>query len=213
LNLLIFGPPGAGKGTQSTRLAKDQSMKHISTGDLFRNAIRNKTKIGLKAQGYLDQGNLVPDEVVLEMVKEVFAHLRGQPFILDGFPRTVPQADGLGQLISDLGLTIDRALFLTVEPELLVSRLSGRRACGSCGAGFHIDEKPPKVPGICDNCGSALVQRSDDQPDVIRNRLEVYNKSTSPLKDYYARQGILKEIDGFGDEVAVYNRINNAIKK
>jgi adenylate kinase len=213
LNLLIFGPPGAGKGTQSARLSKDQGMKHISTGDLFRNAIKNKTKIGLKAQGYLDQGNLVPDEVVLEMVKEVFAELKGQPFILDGFPRTVPQADGLGKLVADLGLTLDRALFLTVEPDLLVSRLSGRRTCGSCGAGFHIESKPPKIPGICDSCGSTLVQRSDDQPEVIRNRLEVYNKSTSPLKDYYARQGILREIDGFGDETTVYNRINNAIKK
>lgn len=213
MNLLIFGPPGAGKGTQSVRLAKDQNMKHISTGDLFRNAIKNKTKIGLKAQGYLDQGNLVPDEVVLEMVKEVFAELKGKSFILDGFPRTVPQADGLGQLMADLGLTLDRALFLTVEPELLVSRLSGRRTCGSCGAGFHVESKPSKVPGICDNCESALIQRSDDQPEVIRNRLEVYNKSTSPLKSYYSKTGILREIDGFGDEAAVYSRINNAIKK
>ncbi|MBX9766293.1 MAG: adenylate kinase [Bdellovibrionales bacterium] len=213
MNLLIFGPPGAGKGTQSTRLAKDQNMKHISTGDLFRNAIKNKTKIGLRAQGYLDQGNLVPDEVVLEMVKEVFAELKGQTFILDGFPRTVPQADGLGRLVAGLGLRLDRALFLTVEPELLVSRLSGRRTCGSCGAGFHVESKPSKVPGVCDNCGSALIQRSDDQPEVIRNRLEVYNKSTSPLKEYYSKKGILREIDGFGDEAAVYSRINNAIKK
>ena len=213
MNLLIFGPPGAGKGTQSARLAKDQNMKHISTGDLFRNAIKNKSKIGVKAQGYLDKGNLVPDEVVLEMVEEVFADLKGKPFILDGFPRTVPQADGLSRLVARLGLNLDRALFLTVQPELLVARLSGRRTCGNCGAGFHVDAKPPKVPGVCDNCGNALIQRSDDQPEVIRNRLDVYNKSTSPLHEYYSRLGMLREIDGFGDEVEVYKRINNAIKK
>jgi adenylate kinase len=214
MNILLFGPPGSGKGTQSALLVEQMGMKHISTGDLFRAHIKNKTPLGLEAQSYMDKGNLVPDAVTIEMVKESLGG-RGalnQAFILDGFPRTIPQAEALDQLLKDLGLTLDKALFLEVPEEELVGRLSGRRVCKSCGAVFHVEARPPKKVGLCDVCGAeALYQRPDDQPEAIRTRLEVYGKTTLPLKDFYQARGKFVSIDGTGNTDQVLSLIKKAM--
>lgn len=212
MNILLFGPPGAGKGTQSAFLVEDLKMKHISTGDMLRSAIKNKTKLGLEAQVFIDQGQLVPDQVVIGMVEEEFKALGDQEFILDGFPRTTPQAEALDRLLVKTGQELKKALFLTVSNEVLISRLSGRRTCRACGAVYHIETKPPKKEGVCDSCGSReIYQRADDQADAIRTRLEVYDRNTSPLKDYYRGQGRLVEIDGTGEVTEVYSRIKKIV--
>jgi adenylate kinase len=211
MNILLFGPPGAGKGTQSAFLVEDLKMKHISTGDMLRAAIKNKTKLGLEAKGHMDGGNLVPDDVVIGMVEEEFRGLGGKSFILDGFPRTTPQAQALDQLLLKTGKELKKAVFLTVPTDVLVSRLSGRRTCRSCGAVYHIESKPPKN-GVCETCGSSdIYQREDDKAEAIRTRLSVYDKNTSPLKDFYHKQGRLLEVDGTGEVAAVYSRIKKVI--
>ncbi|MEK6554511.1 MAG: adenylate kinase, partial [Bdellovibrionota bacterium] len=195
MNILLFGPPGAGKGTQSAFLVEDLKMKHISTGDMLRAAIKNKTKLGLEAQGFINAGNLVPDDVVIGMVEEVFGELGGKSFILDGFPRTTPQAQALDQLLVKTGKELKKAVFLVVPHDALISRLSGRRVCKNCGATYHVDAKPPKQAGICDNCGkNEIYQREDDKAEAISTRLETYDKNTRPLKDFYQKQGRLLEV-------------------
>lgn len=212
MNILLFGPPGAGKGTQSAFLVEDLKMKHISTGDMLRAAIKNKTKLGLEAQGFINAGNLVPDDVVIGMVEEVFGELGGKSFILDGFPRTTPQAQALDQLLVKTGKELKKAVFLVVPHDVLISRLSGRRVCKNCGATYHVDAKPPKQAGICDNCGkNEIYQREDDKAEAISTRLETYDKNTRPLKDFYQKQGRLLEVDGTGDVTAVYDRIKKVI--
>mgnify|MGYP001594870524 CR=1 FL=1 len=212
MNILLFGPPGAGKGTQSAFLVEDLKMKHISTGDMLRAAIKNKTKLGLEAQGFINAGNLVPDDVVIGMVEEVFGELGGKSFILDGFPRTTPQAQALDQLLVKTGKELKKAVFLVVPHDALISRLSGRRVCKNCGATYHVDAKPPKQAGICDNCGkNEIYQREDDKAEAISTRLETYDKNTRPLKDFYQKQGRLLEVDGTGDVTAVYDRIKKVI--
>jgi adenylate kinase len=207
LNIVLFGPPGAGKGTQSALLVERLKMRQISTGDLFRNAVRNQTELGKRAKSFMDAGQLVPDDVVIEMVEEVLVGLKGQSFILDGFPRTIPQADALEALLERHDMNIGKAVFLEVPRNELLARLTGRRVCIACGAVFHNDTKPPKKAGVCDICGGEVVQRKDDQEDVIRTRLEAYDKSTSPLKVYFSSKGLLAEVDGTGATDGVYERL------
>jgi adenylate kinase len=213
LNILLFGPPGAGKGTQSNFLVERMSMRHISTGDLFRSAIKNKTPLGVEAKTYLDQGRLVPDSVTINMVDEVLGQVGKKSFILDGFPRNVIQAESLEKLLAKHGLNLDRALFLEVPSSVLVERLSGRRTCRNCGAVYHVQSKPLKNGKTCDSCGSAdIYQRDDDKPETIRTRLEVYAQQTSPLKDYYQKAKKLVEVDGQGNEESVFKRVKEALE-
>lgn len=209
MNIILFGPPGAGKGTQSALLVERNKMRHISTGDLFREAVKNQTALGVKAKSFMDAGQLVPDEVVIGMVEEVLQGLKGQSFILDGFPRTVPQAEALEGLLNQYGMSIGKALFLEVPRASLLSRLTGRRVCVSCGAVYHVETKPTKTNGVCDVCGGQVVQRKDDHEDVIRTRLEAYDKSTSPLKAYFANKGTLAEVEGTGSTEEVYRRLTS----
>lgn len=214
MNLILFGPPGAGKGTQSSLLIERMGLKHISTGDLFRSAIKNQTPLGKEAKGILDAGKLVPDSVTIGLVREVLSELKrsgAKGFILDGFPRNVIQADALEELLSELGLKLDRAVFLQVPLANLSSRLTGRRVCRSCGATYHIESKPTKRPGVCDVCGGEVVQRPDDKEDIIQTRLEAYEQSTSPLKDYYKRKGLFKDVDGLGSTEEVFSLIKKAL--
>ena len=212
MNLIFFGPPGAGKGTQSALLIDRLNMKHISTGDLFRAAIKNGTKLGTEAKAYLDAGKLVPDSITIGLVDEVLQTLDGKGFILDGFPRTVVQAEALGGLLSRLNLKIDKSLFLEVPLDLLLGRLTGRRVCKSCGTTYHIESKPPTTAGVCDKCSAAVVQRPDDYEEVIRTRLEAYEMSTRPLKDYYRTKGPFAVVDGTGSSEEVFSRIEQTLK-
>ncbi len=207
MNLIIFGAPGAGKGTQSAKLVDQYGIKHISSGDLFRNAISNKTELGLRAKGFLDRGDLVPDDITIGMVKEVLQGLGSQGFILDGFPRTVKQAEALQIVLESVSKPIDLALFLIVDHKVLLSRLVGRRVCSKCGAVYHIDSKPPKVSGVCDLCGSPLVHRPDDQESVIANRLEKYQEFTAPLRSYYDNLNLSVEVRGDREEKLVFEEI------
>jgi len=190
---------------------EDLKMKHISTGDLFRHNIKNETPLGLEAKKFMDAGQYVPDEVTIRMLKEAMKGLNGAQFILDGYPRTLPQAEALDALMKESGQKIGGAFFLEVPEEQLVSRLSGRRLCKGCGAVYHVDNKPPKDPKACDECGGEIYQRSDDQPEAIRERLRVYAEKTLPLKKYYKEQGKLSELDGTGEVTEVYERLKAAI--
>lgn len=211
MNILLFGPPGSGKGTQSSLLVERQSMKHISTGDLFRANIKNKTPLGTEAKSYLDKGNLVPDSVTINMVDDALNKLEGRSFILDGFPRNTAQAEALKGLLAKKGLKLEKALFLEVARERLVDRLSGRRTCRDCGAAYHIVAKPTKLSSVCDNCGSKdIYQRDDDRAEAIATRLRVYDDSTSPLKVYYEKSGLLEVIDGEGEVEQIFQRIVKA---
>lgn len=206
MNLILFGAPGAGKGTQSELLIKRDTMTQISTGDLFRAAIKNQTELGKKAQAFMDKGELVPDSIVIGMVEEVLSK-GNSSFILDGFPRTVPQAEALDQLLQKLHLKVDKAIFLEVPNRILMGRLTGRRVCKTCATVYHIESKPSKVEGVCDKCGGAVVQRNDDKEEVIGNRLKAYEEFTMPLKNYYKKTGQYAEVDGNRDTEEVYKSI------
>lgn len=207
MSIVLFGPPGAGKGTQATRMVKEGSKFHISTGDLFRAAMKNQTPLGLEAKSYVDSGNLVPDSVTIGLVKEVLEANSDQDFIFDGFPRTSPQAEALEQLVNEMGVSpIKHALFLEVPQEILFKRLTGRRLCRDCGTVYHVEANPTTVEGKCDNCGGETYQRKDDSEDVISTRLEAYAKSTEPLKDYYQEKGLFVAVDGQGDPDDVFSR-------
>ncbi len=213
MNILLFGAPGAGKGTQSELLVKKLSFLQISTGDLFRAAIKNKTALGQTAQSYMDKGELVPDSVVIGMVDEVLANLNGKNFILDGFPRNVAQAEALGKILSQRQLEIGKAVFLEVPSEALLSRLTGRRVCKSCGAVYHIASKPTHKTGVCDSCGGEVIQRNDDKEDVIATRLKTYAESTAPLKQYYKSLGKLVAVDGDRNSEEVFVSIKAELGK
>jgi adenylate kinase len=210
LNLILFGAPGAGKGTQSALLIEKMGMTQISTGDLFRAAIKNKTELGIKAQGYMDKGELVPDSIVIGMVEEVLKS-GVKSFILDGFPRTVPQAEALDELLKRLHLTISKAIFLEVPKQELMSRLTGRRVCKNCGTVYHAINKPSKVEGICDVCGGQVIQRNDDKTEVIEARLKNYDEYTSPLKDYYTKSHKYVVINGNRDTAEVFSDLKKVI--
>jgi adenylate kinase len=210
LNIILFGAPGAGKGTQSQLLIEKLGMSQISTGDLFRAAIKNKTVLGQKAQAYMDKGELVPDSIVIGMVQEVLeSGLKN--FILDGFPRTVAQAEALEDLMKKMSLNINKAIFLEVPTSILSDRLTGRRVCKNCGAVYHIQSKPTAKPGVCDNCGGEVYQRNDDKADVIGTRLKAYEEFTSPLKDFYKKAGKFAVVDGNRAETEVFADIKKLI--
>ncbi len=197
MNIVFLGPPGAGKGTQAKILIERYGIPQISTGDMLREHRAKGTELGKKAQEYMDKGQLVPDEIILDMVKERLSQPDCEKgFILDGFPRTVAQAEALDRILSEMGKKLDFALALVVPDELLIERLTGRRTCKNCGMMYHVKYKPPKVEGICDLCGGELYQRPDDNEETVRNRLKVYHESTAPLIDYYKSKGILREVDG-----------------
>lgn len=210
MNLILFGAPGAGKGTQSNLLVKRDQLHQISTGDLLRSAIKNETQLGLKAKAFIDKGELVPDELVIGMVKEVFAQ-HGNGFILDGFPRTVTQAAALEILLKEFQLVVKKAIFLEVPYKTLLTRLSGRRVCKSCGTVYHVISKPTSKGAVCDECGGNVVQRNDDKEEVIANRLKTYEEFTIPLKKYFKQTGQYAEVNGDQDEESVYMSIKSSM--
>lgn len=211
MNIVLFGAPGAGKGTQSTLLVNKLGMVQISTGDLFRAAIKNNTELGKQAQSFMDKGELVPDSVVIGMVDEVLATLGPKSFILDGFPRTRAQAEALGTILRQRSLEIGKAIFLEVPREELLGRLTGRRVCKSCGAVYHIQSKPSKVAGVCDNCGGEVIQRSDDREDVIATRLKTYEENTLPLRSYFKEMNKYVEINGAQDTETVFSSLKKVL--
>ena len=200
MNLLIMGPPGAGKGTQAEVLVKELNITHISTGDMFRVAIQEGTEMGMKAKEYMDKGALVPDEVVIGMVKDRLAKPDcAGGFLLDGFPRTLEQAKTLDTTLQELGIKLDGVINIEVPREKLMSRVTGRRVCRNCGASYHMLFNQPQVKGKCNNCGGGLYQRSDDNEEAVGKRLDVYETQTQPLVNYYAAQGLLLDINGDQD--------------
>ncbi len=211
MNLLFFGPPGAGKGTQAALFVEKRGLKHISTGDLFRHAIKNQTPLGQKAKSYLDQGQLVPDSVTIDMVDEVLSKPHTQGFILDGFPRNVSQGDALAKILTKKSLKLDRAVFFSIADTEVVQRMTGRRTCSNCGATFHTISKPTKKAGICDKCGSEVVQRPDDREEVVRKRLEIYHAQTKPLLEYYTELGKAVVINAVGEPDEVFQRVQAAL--
>ncbi len=197
MKILMLGAPGAGKGTQAKKIAEKYGIPHISTGDIFRANIKNQTELGKKAKAYMDQGALVPDELTLELIMDRFTNDDCKNgYVLDGFPRTIPQAEALTKALADKQDAVDYAINVDVPDEAIVSRMSGRRACLACGGTYHIKFNPTKTEGICDACGGELVLRDDDKPETVQKRLNVYHEQTQPLIDYYQAQNILKEVDG-----------------
>ena len=212
MKIIMLGAPGAGKGTQAQMIAEKYSIPHISTGDIFRANIKNGTELGKKAKEYMDKGQLVPDELTVEILLDRVANDDCKDgYVLDGFPRTIPQADVLDKELTKLGDKVDFAINVDVPDENIVRRMSGRRACLKCGATYHIEHIPPKQEGICDKCGSELVQRDDDKPETVQNRLSVYHEQTQPLIDYYNKKNILKSVDGTKDMQEVFSDIVNIL--
>ena len=212
MKIIMLGAPGAGKGTQAKMIAEKFGIPHISTGDIFRANIKNGTELGKKAKEYMDKGQLVPDELTVEILLDrVAADDCKNGYVLDGFPRTIPQADVLDKELTKLGDKVDFAINVDVPDENIVRRMSGRRACLKCGATYHIEHIPPKKEGICDTCGSELVQRDDDKPETVQNRLSVYHEQTQPLIDYYNKKNILKSVDGTKDMQEVFSDIVNIL--
>lgn len=212
--ILLMGPPGAGKGTQSPRLVDRYHIPAISTGDMFRAAVREQTPLGVKAKTFMDAGQLVPDDVTIGIVQErLTKDDTKNGFILDGFPRTIDQAIALDVALKDMGIDKVHVIDITMDHELLVSRITGRRICKNCGATYHVVNLPPKVEGICDVCGGELYQREDDKEETVKNRLEVYAKQTKPLVDYYENRGFYKRINGNQDVEKVYEDIVSALEE
>ena len=212
LNLILFGPPGAGKGTQADRLQSDFQLPFISTGDMLRTNVKEGTELGAKAKEFMDAGELVPDDLIVAMAAKRLQESDAQDgFILDGFPRTIEQAKALAKQLSDLGRRVTAALLIDVPDEELVRRLSGRRMCVKSGHNYHVEFDPPKHEGICDQDGSRLIQRDDDKPDVIRNRLRVYHEQTEPLVEYYDEQGLMRRVDGTRQPAEVHDHIRAVI--
>ena len=211
-NLVLLGPPGAGKGTQASRIVAEYGIPHISTGDILRGAVKNGTAMGLEAKRYMDAGNLVPDSVVIGIVKDRLQEPdTDKGFLMDGFPRTIPQAEALDKALDELDRAISKVVVILVDEEDLVKRLSGRRVCRSCQAPFHVMFNQPKVEGVCDKCGGELYQRDDDSEATVRNRLEVYRNQTEPLIDYYDKAGVVARVDGAKAPDAVYEDIQLAL--
>ena len=209
MKVIMLGAPGAGKGTQAKRLAAEYNIPHISTGDIFRANIKGGTELGKKAKAFMDAGQLVPDELTVELLLDrVKADDCAKGYILDGFPRTIPQAEVLTDTLAKTGEQIDYAINVDVPDSNIVDRMSGRRSCPKCGASYHITFIPPKKEGICDNCGSELIQRDDDKPETVQNRLAVYHEQTQPLIDFYANKGVLRTVDGTKDMKEVFDAIS-----
>ena len=213
MKIIMLGAPGAGKGTQAKQIADLYNIPHISTGDIFRANIKQGTELGKKAKSYMDEGALVPDELVCELVVDRIAKDDcKEGFILDGFPRTIPQAQALTEALEKNGNHMEYAIDIEVPDENIVKRMSGRRACVSCGATYHIVNVPPKVEGICDRCGEKIILRDDDKPQTVQKRLDVYHEQTQPLIDYYEKAGILKTVDGTLDMNDVFDEIKRILE-
>jgi adenylate kinase len=208
MKIIMLGAPGAGKGTQAKKIAGKYNIPHISTGDIFRANIKNGTELGKKAKTYMDQGLLVPDELVVDLVADrVNQEDCANGYVLDGFPRTIPQAEALTKALKELGQKMDYAIDVDVPDANIVNRMSGRRACVGCGATYHMVYAPTKQEGVCDSCGGELILRDDDKPDTVQKRLNVYHEQTQPLIDYYTREGILRKVDGTIDIEEVFGQI------
>lgn len=208
MRVVFLGAPGVGKGTQAERLAAQYQVAKISTGDLLREAVRNQTTLGLEAKSYMDRGELVPDAVVIGLVREKLAHPScSNGLVLDGFPRTVPQAEELGKALAASGMALDRVVNFQVSREDVVRRLSGRRSCPKCQATFHVDFARPKIEGVCDRCGESLVQRNDDRREAIETRLKVYDEQTAPLVHYYEERLLLSPVDASGAVDVVFQHL------
>jgi adenylate kinase len=214
MDVILLGPPGSGKGTQAQKMGERYHIPQISTGDILRGAVKERTPLGIEAQGYMDQGRLVPDEVVVGIVRErLTASDCNGGFILDGFPRTLPQAEALDATLGEMKREIDHVISIEVGNEELLRRLTGRRTCRNCGAMYHVIFNPPAQEGICDACGGELYQRDDDQEDTIRARLKVYEEQTAPLIAYYKNKGLLRTIDGVGEIEEIFQAIVKAVKE
>ena len=212
MKLVMLGAPGAGTGTQAKMIAEKYMIPHISTGDIFRANIKNGTELGKQAKEYMDKGQLVPDELTVKILLDRVAQEDCKNgYVLDGFPRTIPQAEVLDKALTELGDHIDYAIDVNVPDENIIKRMSGRRACLTCGATYHIEHVPPKKEGICDACGNELVLRDDDKPETVKNRLDVYHKQTQPLIDYYTEKNILKTVDGTVDMMDVFGAITSIL--
>ena len=214
MKVVMLGAPGAGKGTQAKMIASKYNVPHISTGDIFRANIKEGTELGKKAKSYMDQGLLVPDELVVDLVVDRLQQEDcSNGYVLDGFPRTIPQAEALDAALGKLGTKLDYALDIDVADDFIIKRMGGRRACVTCGATYHIVNIPPKKEGICDTCGSELVLREDDKPETVEKRLSVYHEQTQPLIDYYKNSGILVTLDGTQGLNEVFNTICSVLER
>lgn len=212
MKIIMLGAPGAGKGTQAKMIADKYGIPHISTGDIFRANIKENTVLGQEAKTYMDQGKLVPDELTVKILLDRVAKEDcNSGYVLDGFPRTIPQAQVLDKAVMELGEKIDYAINVEVPDENIIRRMSGRRACLACGATYHVEHIPPKKDGVCDRCGSELVLRDDDQAQTVKKRLDVYHEQTQPLIEYYSNKGIMKEVDGTKDMKEVFSDIVNIL--
>lgn len=213
MKIIMLGAPGAGKGTQAKMIADTYGLPHVSTGDIFRMNIKNGTQLGMEAKTYMDQGLLVPDELTVRILLDrVGQEDCKNGYVLDGFPRTIPQAEVLEDALTKLGDQIDFAINVEVPDENIIRRMGGRRACLSCGATYHIEHVPPKKEGICDVCGQPLVLRDDDKPDTVKNRLRVYQEQTQPLIDFYTKKGVLRSVDGTQDMQDVFAAIKEILQ-
>ena len=214
MRLILLGPPGAGKGTQAKRVIEEFDIPHISTGDIFRKNIKEKTELGQKVEGLLAEGKLVPDELTIEIVWDRLDQEDCKNgFLLDGFPRTIPQAEALDEGLAKRGLKLDRVLNIDVDKHSLVKRLSGRRVCPNCGASYHIDNNPPKVEGICDVCQTPVIQREDDKEQTVLDRIKVYDSQTKPLVDFYNKQDLVFTVDGTLPIDEITNKLVTELKK
>ncbi len=213
-NIILMGPPGAGKGTLAKQLKKSFNLVHISTGDMFRENIKAGTKLGLLAKSYIDDGHLVPDEVTINMLKERLAQEDcKEGFLLDGFPRTIPQAEALEKLSKEISRPIQAVVNLDCDNKELIRRISGRRVCRNCGAPYHVDSMKPQVDGICDFCGAPLYQRADDNEEALKVRLDHYVRDTKPLLDFYAKRGLLENFDSLTNSHELFNQVSEFLQK
>jgi adenylate kinase len=214
MRLILLGPPGAGKGTQAKKIADKYKIPHISTGDILRESIRNNNPLGIRARGYMDRGELVPDQLILEIISERLNESDcSDGFFFDGFPRTVFQADGLTEILKTRHQSLDRVINLVVSDEKIINRLSNRRLCRNCGTDYNLVSKRPRKNNVCDSCGTELIQREDDNPDTIKNRLKVYRSETKPLISYYSKKGVLQNINGDNSPEELLVEILNNIEK
>lgn len=212
MKIIMLGAPGAGKGSQASRIAKEYQLPHISTGDIFRANLKEETELGKRAKSFMDKGELVPDDITIAMLLDrIHKEDCKNGYILDGFPRTIPQAEALKEALAKKDEKIDLALDVEASDELIIKRMAGRRTCPACGAIYHIVTLPPKTEGICDRCGADLIQRKDDNEETVKNRLKIYHEVTEPLISYYKKEGILEEIDGAEELDEVFEKVKRII--